>query len=67
MSIGIKASHSKLFSKILGLFYLIVCELLMNHKKGEMPERWSHMLDDQNYGDCKVHMSTLIKSLGMEL
>ena len=40
---------------------------MMNPKKGRIPGRCSHLLDDQNYGDWKVHMSTLIKSLGMEV
>ena len=67
MSIGIRASHFKLLSEILGLLYLIVCELLMNLKKDIMPVRYPHLLDDQNYGDWKAHMSTFIESLGMEV
>ena len=63
MSIGIKASHSKLLSEILVLLYSIVCELLMSPKKDIMPGICPHLLDDQNYSDWKVHMSTLIKSL----
>ena len=39
----------------------------MSPKKDEMLGRCSQLLANQNYGDWKVHMSTLIKSLGMEV
>ena len=67
MSIGIKAGHSKLLSEILWLLYSIVCELLMSPKKEGILGICSHLLDDQNYGDWKVHMSTLIKSLRLKV
>ena len=39
----------------------------MNSKKDKMLRRCPHFLDDKNYDNWKVYMSTLIKSLSMKV
>ena len=39
----------------------------MDLMKNEMCIECPHLLDDQNYGAWKVHMSIFIKSLGIEV
>ena len=44
-----------------------MCEYQMDPMKNGMSIKCSLLLYDLNYGEWKVHMSTFIKSLGMEI
>ena len=67
LSIGIKAGHFKLLSEILDCSTSFECKVQMDPIKYEIIIKCSYPLDDGIYAYWKIHMSTHIKSLGMDV